>query len=103
MGKRDSYQMVPEDDPDWLRFWARYPKAVAKKEARRAWAQLRPTAAMVDQMLAALEWQVPLHQWAGTNYQYAPYPASWIRGRRFEDSPPPPQNVPSQAPKSLQG
>lgn len=86
---RAQYVMVPEDDPGWMRFWSKYPKAVAKKEARKAWAQLQPDAVTVDAMLTTLEWQVPLNQWDGANYQWAPYPASWLRGRRWEDRQPP--------------
>ena len=85
MGRRDSYLLVDEHDPQWLRFWMAYPHCVAKKEARKAWAQLQPSPALVDQMIEALAWQAPL--WAQQGYG-TPYPASWLRAERWEDEPP---------------
>jgi hypothetical protein len=86
---RAHYVMVAEDDPQFRRFWDRYPRRASKKDARRAWAKVNPPVELVDQMIAALEWQIPLHKWDGEKYDYAPYPASWINGARWEDSPPP--------------
>lgn len=88
MGKRDQCQLVPEDDPDFARFWAKYPKRVAKKEARRAWAQLKPTPATVDRMLETLEWQSQQPAWMRDGGQYIPYPASWLRAERWTDEAP---------------
>jgi uncharacterized protein YdaU (DUF1376 family) len=47
----------PADPPDFLRFWDAYPRRKAKGDARRAWAKLKPDAALVDLMLSALAWQ----------------------------------------------
>lgn len=86
---RANYRMVDEADPQFARFWNAYPKRVAKKEARKAWATLNPDPVVVEAMLFALAWQVPLHRWAGEKYSYAPYPASWLNDARWEDDPPP--------------
>ena len=75
--------MVSEDDPLWVQFWAAYPRRVAKKDARRAWALLQPTRETVDKMLVTLEWQ----QRAWSNWDYIPYPASWLRAERWTDEP----------------
>lgn len=88
MGRRSGYHMVKEDDPQWLRFWTAYPRAVAKKEARKAWAQLNPSPQIVDHMIEALEWQVPMNRWDSEKRDYAPYPASWLNGERWTDVPP---------------
>jgi hypothetical protein len=85
---RANYQMVADDDPQWVRFWNRYPRRVSKKEARKAWQKIDPTPADVDAMVAALEWQVPLHRWDGEKNDYAPYPASWLNDERWTDEPP---------------
>lgn len=77
--------MVNEDDEQFRRFWGAYPYRVAKKEARIAWTQLLPEPALVDRMIATLAWQAPL--WEKQGYGM-PYPASWIRGSRWEDEPP---------------
>lgn len=85
MGQRDRFAMVPEDDPQWMRFWAVYPLRCAKKDARKAWAQLNPSPALVDRMIDAVTWQAAL--WAAQGYG-TPYPASWIRAERWTDERP---------------
>lgn len=87
MAKRDAYAMVPEDDPQFLRWWNAYPKRVAKKDARKAWARIGPTPLQVDQMIEALTWQRPM--WAKDAYRFTPYPASWLNGERWKDEQPP--------------
>ena len=83
---RAAREMVHENDPQWLRFWDSYPRRCAKKEARKAWASLRPSSELVDQMIEALRWQTV--EWAQEQCRYAPYPASWLRGERWNDVPP---------------
>ena len=83
--------MVAEDDPQWLRFWNAYPRRDAKKEARKAWAKIRPDVALVDYMLAALYWQAQLRQWQTRNY--IPMPATWLNGERWTDEPPAGEHV----------
>ena len=85
MGKRQhQIRLVPEDDPEFARFWAAFPYRVAKKEARKAWLELQPSPELVDQMLAALTWQTAL--WAAQGYG-TPYPATWLRAERWTDEP----------------
>lgn len=89
LGKRDSYLLVPEDDANFARFWDAYPKRVAKKEARKAWAQIQPqpTSETVDRMIATLAWQCRDPQWGKDGGQFVPYPASWLRAERWDDEP----------------
>lgn len=87
MRTRAHYVMAPEDDPQWQRFWNKYPRRCSKKEARRAWAKLNPTPVLVDEMMEALDWQIP--QWAQDGFRFAPYPASWLNAERWTDEPPP--------------
>jgi hypothetical protein len=98
MGKRDQYTLIPEDDPEWVRFWNAYPKRVAKKEARKAWAELNPSSAVVDQMIATLAWQSRTPAWTKQNRAFAPYPASWIRAERWTDEPCQPPPTTTRAP-----
>lgn len=87
MGKREKYQLVPEDDPQFARFWAAYPYRVAKKDARRAWLKLNPPPELVDRICAALAWQSV--EWAKKADWYTPpYPASWLNAERWTDEPP---------------
>ena len=66
-------------------FWAAYPKRKAKKDALKAWTDLRPTAALQAEILAALVWQTV--EWS--NPLYTPLPASYLRGERWTDEPDP--------------
>ena len=77
--------MVADDDPEFARFWNAYPHRVSKKEARKAWAEIEPSPALVDRMLVALAWQGPL--WARQGYG-TPYPASWLRAEKWTDEMP---------------
>jgi len=86
MGKRDSYAMVADDDPHWLRFWSVYPRRDAKQDARKAWAQVKPTEEQIVRMEQALAWQRP--QWAQDSYKFCPLPATYLRGRRWDDERP---------------
>lgn len=87
MPKRADYVMVDEDDPQWKRFWEAYPKRVAKKDARKAWAELSPSPDLVTQILEALEWQAEQPAWTKDGGQYVPFPASWLRACRWDDQP----------------
>lgn len=66
-------------------FWALYPKREAKKDARKAWMQLNPTAEVERQIVAALAWQVESEQWTKDDGQYIPLPATYLRGERYLD------------------
>lgn len=85
---RANYRMVAEDDAGWVQFWEAYPRRCAKKDARKAWAELNPSPELVARIVAALEWQVPTFQWDGAKADYAPYPASYLRAERYDDEPP---------------
>jgi hypothetical protein len=82
-----SLSATVSDDEVWFaQFWAAYPLKVAKKDARKAWGELRMTPELHAAILAALAWQGP--QWAAQGYG-TPYPATWLRGERWTDEPPP--------------
>jgi len=70
---------------DFARFWNAYPKRVARKKAELAWQKLQPSPALVEQILAALAWQVTQESWLRDDGQYIPYPASWLNGERWLD------------------
>lgn len=93
MSKRAHYFMVPEDDAAWCRFWAAYPKRVSKKDARKAWAELNPSPETVEKIVEALTWQSQQPMWVKDGGQFVPYPASWIRGERFDDEAPQSQRM----------
>lgn len=62
-------------------FWQHYPKKVAKADALKAWGKL--TAG--DEQAAIEALPAHLEHWRGTDKQFIPHAATWIRGRRWED------------------
>lgn len=70
----------------FTRFWAAYPRHIAKKDAIKAWIKIAPDAALIDKMLDALEWQRTSPDWR--DVKFVPYPATWLRAERWEDEPP---------------
>ena len=65
-------------------FWAIYPRKTAKKDARIAWAKLKPSDELATQIIdhvaeraqTDLQWENKLH---------IPYPATFLNGERWED------------------
>ena len=76
-------KLLLTESVDFNRFWARYPRRVAKQEALKAWHQLKPSPELVRRMLEALDWQI--ESW--DDPKYIPHPASWLRGGRWDDEP----------------
>lgn len=79
--------LQPETSPEgsFAQFWRLYPNKKAKLDAQKAWKQVKPDP---DVVLAAIENQLAYrlmrHQRGRWNPEW-PLPASWLRGRRWED------------------
>ena len=67
------------------RFWAAYPKKVAKAAALKAWKSLSPDEGLLETILDALERQKKSDQWRRENGQFIPNPSTWINGKRWND------------------
>jgi hypothetical protein len=65
------------------KFYAAYPKKVARADAERAWRQAVKLEE-VPAILARLEIN-KLGEWRGKEKRFIPYPATWLRGRRWQD------------------
>lgn len=73
----------PVERPDsFSRFWEVYPRRQARKDALRAWAQLNPDDALVEQIIDHILLRVKSRQW---REGFIPLPATFIRGERWED------------------
>lgn len=72
-----------EDTPEFTEFWNAYPKQKDKTKAREEFARVDVP---LDVLLSALEIQKRSHDWTKEGGQYIPYPAKWLKGRRWEDS-----------------
>jgi hypothetical protein len=63
-------------------FWSAYPKKKAKADAWKAWQK----ADIPKDIVAIVERNKAYnHDWAKDGGQYIPLPATWIRGKRWED------------------
>lgn len=67
------------------RFWAVYPRHIAKQNARKAFEKLNPDDELLTVMINAVEKQKQSEQWTKDNGQYIPHPATWLNQRRWED------------------
>lgn len=78
---------APDHKPErFAAFWQAYPRKSAKQNAIRAWDKLKPSDELLYKMSAALAVQLESDQW---KRGFAPYPATWLNGRRWEDEPDP--------------
>jgi hypothetical protein len=64
-------------------FWSVYPRRVAKKAARLAWAKLTP--ALQAEAMDALPKHVRQWKVRDTPMDKIPHPATWLNGERWED------------------
>lgn len=64
-------------------FYAAYPRKRARKEAMKAWA----TISIEDRhkILPAIRSQKMSEDWRKDGGKFIPYPASWLRGERWDD------------------
>jgi len=64
-------------------FWRCYPRRQARVDAEKAWKQIGGE--RYPYMLTAIERAKETDQWQRNNGQYIPMPASYLRGKRFDD------------------
>lgn len=72
-------------DATFAAFWDAYPKHKDKQKARRAWAKIKPDAALLEIILRAVKAQAAGEDWTRDGGRYVPYPSTWLNGRRWED------------------
>lgn len=66
-------------------FWKLYPKKVAKGDARKAWQQVAKIRPPLSTLLKAVVVAKACEQWRRDGGAFIPYPATWLRGERWED------------------
>lgn len=75
-------------------FWQQYPKKVAKAEAQKSFAKLKPDRLVLQAMVDALDWQRDTDGWRKNAGQFVPNPTTWLNQRRWEDDKPEVMQVP---------
>lgn len=81
-------------------FWSAYPKKTGKGAAKKAWTKIKPSAALLQKIMTALEWQTKSEQWTRERGQFIPNPATYLNQERWEDEPP---TIPRASPLSEKG
>lgn len=71
----------PEHQIGFDEFWCVYPRREAKKDAMKAWKQIRSDLYPLI-INAAAAWR---REWARREQNFLPLPATWLRGERWED------------------
>lgn len=79
---------------DFATFWDTYPRKVAKPNAEKEWAKLVKAGELpdMDTLLAAVANQSDAKDWR-TDQTFCPHPATWLNGKRWQDSVTPARGV----------
>ena len=67
------------------KFWKAYPKKKSKGDAEKAFAKINPNEQLLATMIATIERAKTSDDWRKDDGQYIPFPATWLRDRRWED------------------
>ena len=70
---------------DFQAFWEVWPKRCAKADARKAWAQTKDIRPELTNLLSAVKAACKTEAWMKSGGAFIPYPATWLRGERWED------------------
>ena len=64
-------------------FWGLYPRKLARKDAEKAWGKI-PVPIQLD-VVAGIKKHLVFWRQQGTEKQFIPYPATYLRGERWKD------------------
>lgn len=65
--------------------WAIYPRKEGKADAEKAFRKLAPDAALLADILAAIERQKASPQWREDGGKFVPHCSTWLNGKRWQD------------------
>ena len=66
-------------------FWKLYPNKKSKKDARKAWEKLKPSADLRQTLMTALGNHRISRDWTKDDGQYVPMASTWLNGERWTD------------------
>jgi hypothetical protein len=66
-------------------FWKLYPNKKSKKDARKAWEKLKPSAELRQTLMTALGSHRLSRDWTKDDGQYVPMASTWLNGERWTD------------------
>lgn len=85
---RNPIQSNPNPNPNPILFdifWTAYPKHAAKADAQKAFKALNPNDELLRTILSAIETWKKTDDWMKDGGKFVPLPATYIRGKRWED------------------
>lgn len=66
-------------------FWKLYPNKKSKKDARKSWEKLKPSAELRQTLTTALGNHRVSRDWTKDDGQYVPMASTWLNGERWTD------------------
>ena len=66
-------------------FWKLYPNKKSKKDARKAWEKLKPSAELRQVLMTAVGNHRVSRDWTKDDGQYVPMASTWLNGERWTD------------------
>lgn len=79
---------APDSAELFSRFWKLYPRKVGKDKAEKAWAKIKLTQPLFDEIIAALAKHSVTPGWTKDNGQFIPHASTWLNGKRWQDEVP---------------
>ena len=83
--KPDNIPPLPPKGNEFDLFWKAYPKKKAKADAEKAWKSVKGDK-HINAILSAISQQKQSPEWSKDGGRFIPHPATWLRGRRWEDA-----------------
>lgn len=83
--KKENRQRARVTDEAFTTFYNAYPNKQKKPDAEKAWRQVQPDSIAV--MRGLERWKVS-RQWTKNEGEFVPYPATFLRARQWENTPP---------------
>lgn len=84
----------PERNPEFMTWYATYPRAAARPDAYRAWSKAVAKIS-ADELLAKTTAFAEAHRRCGTEERFIPHPATWLNQERWNDRLPEPRAAPT--------
>lgn len=96
LGSDESATPIPDGNPDCIPdintirarfeiFYKAYPKKRKPGDAEKAWNVIKPDGELLKKMLDAISAAKQTTDWTKEGGKFIPYPASWLRGKGWED------------------
>jgi hypothetical protein len=85
---RDTPPPAADAVADFEQFWSLYPRKRGRRDAEKAWTTLKPEPELVKAIMTAVVRWIGSEEWQSRGGRFVPYPAKWLRGRRWEDQVP---------------